>query len=457
MANGNPFGIVPVDVAGVFGQVQQFKNNALNLQLGQQGLELNELKINAAKADIARQKEAREAREAAIGAKPNAIDQAFIIDPEEGRAIQDFVLNKNKEERTTVALAGRKIAGLLAGVLSDTSIPEGAPIPQEVIDEALALGIKLEDIPLTKDSEQIKRSIFQTKQFATLLENANRGAKMFVKFTDKGEQETTSAIPGSKEARALEAEGFVEAGKPRVDLPGSGISPQGLTKPQIGAQKIKLEEALVQTVDVLKLSQRTIELLEAPDAEARVGVVAAATRTIDSIFAQFRGLGVLIGDDEVTPDVVKDFEGRKTREGKPLFGSFAAESVRIKTNLIRLTSILAVLNNDGSRPSDFDQKRADLMASITSGSPAQMRAALEEIEEQAIGRFKTRFDAEQIRLFPDNPEKRKVFNAESTFGDFGVVLQGDTLPLVASQAEFDALPSGAKYRETPNGRIFEKP
>lgn len=418
----NPFGITQVDIPGVFGDVGQFKQNALNLQIGEE-------KLNAFRQSQETESQLRSLRPKALAGEKGALGAIFQIDPTEGKATLDFLV-KGKQEtrdqaterRTQAAVLTRKLARLSAQILQQRDLQEGDQIPEEFIQEARTLKIPEEQIPKIVNRVELEGFVFQSQQFAKLLDEANQGALPFVRVTDEGKQEVATAIPGSAKARLLEEQGFTEASKFSFKLEGGGLSPTGLTKPQIGAQKIKLEEALVQTVDVLKLSQRTIELLETPDAPAKVGIVAAAARTIDSVIAQFHGAGILLGKDRVTPQVVKDFEGRTTPDGRPLFGSFAAESVRIKTNLIRLTSILAVLNNDGARPSDFDQRRADLMAAITSGSPGQMRAALEEIEEQAIGRFKTRFDAEQIRLFPDDPEKRKVFNAESTFGDFGITL-----------------------------------
>lgn len=447
MANGNPFGIVPVNVAGVFGAVQQFKQNALNLQIGQQGLELNELKIGAAKADIARQKEAREAREAAIGAKPNAIDQAFIIDPKEGKAIQDFVINKSEEERRTVALAGRKIAGILAGVLSDRGIPEGAPIPQEIIDEALALGIKPEDIPLTKDSEQIKRSIFQTKQFATLLENSLRGAKMFVRFTDKGEQESTSAIPGSPEAIELESEGFVEAGKPRVDLPGSGISPTGLTKSQAGKRELEFESATETTVNLIKEINRVEEQIREGGA-TRLGFTGGLAKLADNIAEQFDATAELLKFEERSDTVL----GLTNDETQTFFKDAANESAALASNVKSLAFLVAIVRfgQQGRALSDNDRKIAFEIVAAAAQSPSQMLAVMDEVKRAAISQLETKA---QIQ--------KRDFDRDEFAKEFGLKLGGPTagpdLPIVATQAEFDALPSGTRYRETPNGPIFEKP
>jgi hypothetical protein len=212
-----------------------------------------------------------------------------------------------------------------------------------------------------------------------------------------------------------------KAGKAIFD-PEISATGQGVTQ----TEQTDLRRLTATTADVLKLSERLRELLATEGRNALVGPVAGLTRLADSAFAQLRGIGELF-DEDVTPEAVNALEAE--HGGK--FKGFAKLSSKVKTNMVRLASILAVLNNDGSRPSNFDAARAEEMVRFTSGSPDQIIAALEEIELQSIDRLDNR-----LRASGGQPLDRNKF-----FKDFGLVPQ-----IAEVDKEVEALISSGKTR-----------
>jgi len=440
-----PFNITDVNIAGVFGQVQQAKTNALNFDIAQENL-------NAFRQNRQKQVEIAKFTGIALGdndeAATAATEQVFRLDPEAGKNLLDFNVKASVEERAAGARRSRVLSGLAGAVLDDQSIPEGGPIPDTFIQQALDAGIPEDQIPTTKNTQQLNGFIFQSDKIATIFDEVNQGAVPFIRFTDTGEQEIDTAQPGSEKARRLESQGFIATRAPNIDLPGAGISPTGLTKTQVGTENIRLRESEESTANTLKTTARLREQLA--EGGVTTGIVGTLARLGDTIVSQFQQAGQLLEGD-FSPDVVKRLED----EGR--FGRFAAESQGFKTNLVRLTGALAVMLNGGARPSDFDARLAQQLSAMTSGSESQMLAAFDEIDRFSLDTTETIFQSQQRSLPAD---QRQQFNREQFLRDFGVDLEATTrdqeAQLITTQDEFDALPPGTLFRETPDGPIFEK-
>jgi hypothetical protein len=411
-----PFDITPVNIPGVFGEVSRQKQNALNFRLG-------EAQLNAFEANQEKQVElARLAGialsdedEATADARGQAIEQAFILDPEAGKNLLDFTIKGNVEERTAAANKADVLAGVAGAVMDDRSIGEGDPIPDTFIQQALDAGVPRDQIPTTKNSQQLNGFIFQSKKMSQIFNEVNEGAVPFVRFNAKGEQEIDTALPGSEKANRLEAQGFIATRAPNIDLKGEGISPTGLTKTQEGSENIRLRESEESTANTLKTTARLREQLA--EGGVTTGLVGTLARGIDTITSQFEQAGQLFQDD-FSPNVVKRFEA----EGR--FGKFASESQGFKTNLVRLTGALAVMINGGARPSDFDARLAQQLSAMTSGSESQMLAAFDEIDRFSLDTTETIFQSQQRGL---PAEQREQFNRDQFRSDFGVGAAPETV------------------------------
>ncbi len=445
----NPFNISQVDIPGVFGAVQQFRSNALNFQIGQE-------QLAAARAERETQGQLRNIRAEAVAGDPSAAARAFVIDPDAGKDMLNFAFAKTKESRAEgqerreqAVFMTRGLAGIATNVLR-SDLKEGAPIPEQFLEEALRLGIDENQIPKTFNRQQFEGFVLQSNQFAGLLDAAIAGKASFIRFNKQGEQEVATARPGSPEARELEREGFVQGTRPRIEAKAP-VARGGLTKSQVGEEQADFRVLKNQVAQMAGLVERIKAVSKESGAKA-LSLSASLLRGLDTIVTQVKALGDLYGEG------VKDVS---TNPDDYDFSAFnlpadAAQAARMKTLTTWLGYLFATVNLDpgGRLDKEAAQRGIDIVGGST-GSPEQLAAMLDEVLRGSFRKLRA-FAANSPNIDFDQDEFIKIneLNIEPSV----LARSGGGEPvLVSSQAEVDALPSGAKFRETPDGPIFVKP
>jgi len=316
------------------------------------------------------------------------------------------------------------------------------------------------ELAALRNDPEATESISGSKSQATLLKEQQTAAgdapTNFLQTLNEFEEAVEESGADSFRAQAMKAkiekdiapEGFILQTNADGTFTLTQGRPDALTQGAESGLEVDLIKKEKQAASIFDLTARTRELLADDSSKAIVGFVGGTVKFVDTVFAQFEGAGQLFGDD-ITPDVVKDLEDQG------LFGKFANKSAKLKTNMIRLTSIMAVMNNDGSRPSDFDQKRADLMASLTSGSPAQINASISEFELQTIEAVEREHNAQQRR----KPKGERVtFDRNQFFKDFKITPPPGlgALPTVTTKKQWNALPSGTEYLDKNGNKAVKQ-
>jgi len=405
MTNGNPFNITRVDVPGVFAKVQQSKLNALNFDIAQENL-------NAFRQQRESQAQIQEARLNVIRSegeqRKRAAEELFVVDPDMGVKFIEGLGKLTEQEFKLQDRQNEDIGNFAFTVANDDSIPEGAPIPETLRQQAIDLGVSPEDVPTIKNKQQLLGLVAQSDKVIAFTNQLKEGNSAFVKVDENGNQILKTAKLGSNEADELRGQGFFVVPNSTIEFKGAELSPTGLTERQEGTEIIRLREAEEATANLLKTTGRLRTQLD--EGGVTTGLVGTLARSVDTIVSQFVQAGQLFEGD-FSPDVVKRFED----EGK--FGRFAAKSQGFKTNLVRLTGALAVMINGGARPSDFDARLAQQLSAMTSGSDAQMLAAFDEIDRFSLDTTETIFQSQQRRLPAD---QRQEFNEEQFRTDFGI-------------------------------------
>ena len=207
---------------------------------------------------------------------------------------------------------------------------------------------------------------------------------------------------------------------------------------EAGATEEKdLRDSLTNTRVILGETARLREQLQVGGASI-ISVLGSARRVADSIssqlatFAKFHGGtaeidGEAVSDNDLFNTALYDFSG---------FGKGAAESAAFKSNVIRLAYSLARSQDPGGRLSDRDVQSAMQQLAGESGSPQQILAALDEVDRSSINLYRARF--------------RTLRGTDLAPGFFRSTEVSGELPTITTQADFDALASGKKFKDAEN-------
>ena len=446
MANGNPFSIVPVDVPGVFAAVGRLKESKQRQRLGALNLQLGQEQLNAFRQDRERQQQIQGLKTDVIAGRPGAIDQLAEADTGEAKDLVDLygALDKQDKERADAKalelaqaatrarlLGGEERADFVAGFLENNSdfVGKISANPDDAELDGLVIN--------TQSAVNLLKILNPDKKSPKLMAIGTVGAdgKLIIE-----EVVDLNNDPNGVEKIKAAAKQGKAIFDPEEAGAGQGI---GTEAQRFDAQK-EFNEKTEATANLVKETARLLGQVETAGTKA-IGFAGGVTRFVDNFAEQVGATAELLGferkADELLAGIGGDTENR--------FKQIANESAVIASNLKSLAYLTAKsrFGQTGRGLSDKDFENALKIVAGAAQSPSQMTAVLRENITAVVSQLET---AAQAGNFD--------FSIEAFEEQFGLVdLQGDDLPLITDQAGFDALPSGTKYRETPNGPIFEKP
>jgi len=416
----NPFGITEVDVAGVFGKVQQAKTNALNFDIAQENL-------NAFRQSQESQKQLAAIRSRAIAGDQGAVEQLATIDPGEATDVIDFFSKTDKlgrERATQTALDMARI-----GVEFLEALPEDRPA---ILERARKRFPDSADLITDNITEQQARTLVRNAQSAvTLMDIINPDKRTpntiaIGSLNAQGQLVTEQIIDMNNHPDPI---GFLnraaQEGKAIFDPEEAGAG-QGLGTP---TQRADFDEELRNSAALLTSTDRLLEILDEGGAGI-VGPTGFLQRAADTIGEQIDaaadafGFSQSVSAGDIDINTI-DFS---------VFGDAAALSAGFKSVAARTAFLIAESNDPGARKTNEDIERAFDQMGIGSGSTNQIRAALREVQLFEVERVQNRI----------NQSGRQDVTLESFREDFG--LRGGRLDTVfngetrgTGQAEFDRL------------------
>lgn len=435
----NPFGITQVDIPGVFGAVQQAKSSALNFEIAQE-------ELNAFRQNRESQKQLADVRRRAIGGDEGAVEQLAAIDPGEATDLVKFFSETDKLGRERAEDAALEMARFGTEFLE--AAPEDRPaIVKKAKDKFPDLADKIPDNPT---DAQARAFITNAQSAATLMSVINPDKKTpntiaIGHLDNEGKLVTEEIIDMNNHPDPI---GFLnkaaQDGKaifdPEQASAGQGV---GQSASRVDAFRVQKENAANLIKDINAIEERL-----ARGGAKITGFTGNLAELVSDIQIQLQATGELIGFAEFSEDF-DQFLGLADPEDAATIRSAGAQNAALEADIKALAYMTAIarFGQEGRGLSDNDFKIALKIVAGSSQDPAKMLLVMEGNKEAIIRRLETTAQGSEGLLQFKKDEFNRQFGLTSSEGD---------VPLIATQEEYDALPSGTRYKQA-DGREFIKP